>query len=365
MSKQSPLTGLHRSNGAEFAEQDGWLLPLHFGDSCREYQAVRTAAGLLDLCHRCLLRLSGPDRVSFLQGMVSNDVKGLAPGEGTYAAFLDIQGKILADARVFCAEEFFLVDLWESRREKILAHLNRYLIADDVEIADWTDQRGILSLQGPKASRLIAELLQGDQIPPRALGHRASQIAGAEVSLIRSTHTGEEGCDLLIETKDLLPVALRIAELGKKLSLGWIGTKALEVLRIESGIPRYGIDMDENNLLLETGLEQAVSFDKGCYLGQEVIERIHSRGHINRRLGGMVLEGDVPAERGDAVRAGEKEIGKVTSSAFSPVRKAVLALGYVHRDYLKAGTPVTVEVQGKNVPAVISSLPFYTPAQPS
>jgi glycine cleavage system T protein len=365
MLKESPLAEWHRRNKAQFAPEDGWLLPLHFGDSLGEYRAVRTAVGLLDLCHRSLLRLTGPDRVSFLQGMVSNDVKGLAPGEGIYAAFLDIQGKILADARVLCAEGFFLVDLWESRREKILAHLSHYLVADDVEIADLTGEQGVLSLQGPKTSPLMTELLPGGQIPLGALSHRVSQVGGAEVRVIRSPHTGEEGYDLLVETKDLLPVASRIEELGKKFSIEWIGTKALEILRIESGIPRYGIDMDESTLLLETGLEQAVSFDKGCYLGQEVVERIRSRGHVNRRLVGMVLEGDTVAERGGTVRDGEKEIGKVTSSAFSPVRKAPLALGYVHRDYLQAGTPVTVGVRGKNIPAVISSLPFYRPSQPS
>lgn len=364
MAKSSPLLEMHRNNGAEFIEEDGWVLPLYFGDSLREYRTVRSHAGLLDLCHRSLLRFTGKDRVSFLQGMVSNDVKGLAAGQGVYAAILDVHGKIMADVRVFCTDDFILLDLWEAVKEKILQHLNRYIIADDVEIADLADQYGIISLQGPKARPFLRALLPPERIPLEELDHRTSRIGDAEVRVVRSTHTGEEGYDFLIMTKDLSQVASRIQEMGKTFSLQWIGAQAQEILRIEGGIPRYGIDMDENSLLLETGLDQAVSFHKGCYLGQEVIERIRSRGHVNKRLVGMVLEGDTAAERGDTVRAGEKEIGKVTSSVMSPARKRPLAMGYVHRDYLRPGTPVTIEVQGREIPAVVSPLPFYQPSAP-
>lgn len=352
---------MHRANGAEFAEEDGWILPLRFGDPLREYQTVRSQVGMLDLCHRCLLCLTGSDRVSYLQGMVSNDVKKLTPGEGIHAAVLDVQGKILADTRILHAGESFLLELWQPLKEKILAHLSRYLVADDVEIADLTGQYGVISLQGPKALTLLKGLLPQGQFLSKELDHRTFQIGGGEVHAVRSTHTGEEGCDLLIDQKDLAAVTSRVQETGKKFSVGWIGTQAQEILRIEAGIPRYGVDMDENNLLLETGLDRAVSFQKGCYLGQEVVERVRSRGHVNKRLVGMVLEGEAP-ERGDPIRAKEREIGKITSSVFSPALKRPIALGYVHRDYTQPGTALNIDRNGKTIAGLVSALPFYRPS---
>jgi len=359
MPKQSPLQERHQANGAVFGEEDGWILPLHFGDPLREYQAVRSQVGLLDLCHRALLRFSGPDRLSYLQGMVSNDVKKPAPGEGIHAAVLDIQGRILADTRIFCLQDSFLFDLWEPLKEKILKHLNHYLIADDVEIADLTGRYGMLSVQGPMALLLLKKLLPDGAVPERELDHTVFLLGDAEIRICRSSHTGEDGYDLLVPITNLLPTVSLIEEMRDNFSLPWIGTQAQELLRVEAGIPRYGLDINEENLLLETGLDNSVSFQKGCYLGQEVVERIRSRGHVNKRLVGLLLEGSQPAERGSVIRSNEKQIGRVTSSVFSPARNLPIALGYVQREYLQPGTPVTILSNGKIIPALISALPFH------
>ncbi|MFQ5850444.1 MAG: aminomethyltransferase family protein [Candidatus Binatia bacterium] len=361
MVKDSLLAELHRTNGADFREEGGWSLPLHFGESLQEYDAVRSQVGLLDLCHRSLLRFTGPDRLSYLQGMVSNDVNGLDLGEGTYAAVLDIHGRILADIRLFCTEDCFLLDFWEPLKEKIVAHLHCYLIADEVEVTDLTEQFRTVSLQGPKSRNLLEWLLGNDRLPSKELSHAEFQTGDGSFRVIRATHTGEEGFDLMIGIKDLLPVVSRLQETGKSFSYRWVGSQAQELLRVEAGIPRYGVDIDEDNLLLETGLDHAVSFQKGCYLGQEVVERIHSRGHINKRLVGMVLEGDAAAQRGDTINGEQKQIGKVTSSILSPVLKCPLALGYVHRDYTSPETRVTIQSKGKTIPAVVTRLPFYKP----
>jgi len=363
MPKQTPLKERHQANRAVFGEEDGWIMPLHFGDPLREYQAVRSHVGLLDFCHRTLLRFAGPDRVSYLQGMVSNDVKKLAPGEGIHAAVLDIQGRILADTRIFCLRDFFLLDLREPLKEKILTHLNRYLIADDVEITDLTGRYGMLSVQGPMALLLLKELFPDGAVPERELGHAVFLLGDAEIRIARSTHTGEEGFDLLVPITNLLPTVSLIEAMRDKFSLSWIGTQAQELLRVEAGIPRYGFDMNEENLLLETGLDNSVSFQKGCYLGQEVVERIRSRGHINRKLVGLILEGDQAAQRGSVIRANEKEIGQVTSSILSPARNLPIALGYVQRDYLQPGTPVAILSNGKMIPALVSALPFHPQAK--
>lgn len=364
MSKQSLLADFHQANGAIFSEENGWLLPSRFGDPLQEYHAVRNQVGLVDLSHQSLLRFTGPDRLSYLQGMVSNDVKQLADGDGIQAAVLDIQGKILADIRVFCARDSFLLTLSEHLKEKILSHLQRYLIADDVEINDLTAQYGALSLQGPKAVRRLRELLRQDEIPLKEHCHRPFRLNDTEGMIVRSSHTGEEGYDLLLSLNELRTVVSRIQEKGKKFPIAWIGTQAQDILRIEAGIPRYGIDMSEENILLETGLDNAVSFHKGCYLGQEVIERIRSRGHVNKKLAGMILAGDNAAGPGDMIHAGEKEIGRITSSVLSPARKCPLAMGYIHRDYLQPQTRITIEHAGRKVSAEITALPFYKPAVP-
>ncbi len=358
MAKASLLQERHRQNGAEFAGDSGWILPRRFGDPAREYAAVRSGVGILDLCDRALLRFTGPDRISYLQGMLSNDVKKLAPGEGIHAAVLDVQGRILADTRLFYLEDAFLLELWEPLKEKIVAHLNRYLVADDVEIADLTGQYAVLSLQGPKSPLLLKELFPNTEPLSSDLAHRALHLDTAEVRVVRSSHTGEQGYDLFVPAQALTHAVSVIQEKGASFSLCWVGAEAQEILRIEAGIPRYGVDMSEENLLLETGLDRAVSFQKGCYLGQEVVERIRSRGHVNRKLVGLTLQGETPAPPGSPIRADGKEIGRVTSSVLSPARKHAVALGYVHRDYLEPGTGVTIESAGAMLPAIVSPLPF-------
>ena len=356
MAKRSPLLELQRQSGANVMERNNWLLPAHFGEPLNEYKAVQASVGLLDLFARSLLRFSGSDRVSFLNGMISNDVKVLAPGQGMHAAFLDIQGKILADARVFCMEEALLVDLPESCKEGIIQHLERHLVADEVTIQDLSADCSMVSLQGPRAGPLLREATSIETLPRSELQHLETSIAEHQLLLIRVTHICQEGYDLILPRSEATETILRIQEIGKKFGLSWVGTEAQEILRIEAGVPRYGLDMTEDNLLLETGLNHAVNFHKGCYLGQEIVERIHSRGHVNKRLVGLILETKEPVKSGGKVYKEDREIGRITSSAFSPRKGSALALGYVQHDFSNAGTTVTVKQDEGEISAVISSL---------
>jgi len=364
MAKTTPLIDLHRARRAVLIEDGGWILPARFGAPLEEYQAVRSAVGLFDLSNYAVLQLTGADRVPWLQGMVSNDVKQLAPGHGVYAAVLDVNGKILADLRVLCAEDSFLLLLWEPLKEKVVAHLNRYLVADDVEIQDSGERYGIISIQGPHALLLLSAIAPRQDPPVQMYGHCLLRVGEYEIRAVRSTHTGEEGFDLLMEMGNLAPVVEELERAGAALSLRWTGLQAQDILRVEAGIPRYGIDMDEDNLLLETGLDQAVSFQKGCYIGQEVIERVRSRGHVNRKLAGIVFGGKSPAHRGDKITSDGKEIGRITSSVFSPRLRHAIALGYVHRDHLLTGTSVLIERNGAQVAGTISALPFIYDTSP-
>jgi folate-binding protein YgfZ len=358
MAKESALAEAHRARGARFGERNGWVLPEHFGDSTAEYRAARESVGMFDLSHRGLLQFTGPDRAAFLQGMLSNDVKLLNPFDGQYAALLTQQGKVVADARVLCAMNSFYLDFWEFLKEKILAHLNRYLIADEVEIADRSGEYATLSLQGPRSEELLRAASGATELPRRPAAHAMIQIAGAAVCVVAAGRAGETGFDLILPRSDMAGIAQLLEERGKPLAARWAGAAAQEILRIEAGIPLYGVDFDENHLLLEVSLENAVSFSKGCYLGQEVVERIRSRGHVNKRLSGLVLEGEAPVQAGDAVVANDKAAGAVTSSVLSPLLHRPVALAYINRDFWDPGTRVVVRSAGSERPATVSALPF-------
>ena len=354
MAKQSLLAELHRRNHAVFTEQDGWLIADHFGDPSAEYRAVSAAAGLLDFAHRAMLQFTGPDRLSFLQGMLSNDLRQLKMFEGQQATLLTQQGKVVADLRVLCAMNSIYLDFWEPLKDKILAHLNRYLVADEVEINDPSEQWKMLSLQGPLAKSLLEKLLASTELPALPNSHGMFQFDGAPVCVVRADRSGYNGFDVIVQTERLEPIANRLIELGA----AWVGARAQEILRIEAGIPRYGVDFDEDNLLLEVGLDDAVSFTKGCYLGQEIVERIRSRGHVNRKLCGLVLEGPTSAASGDTLSRDGHDAGKITSSVVSIALNRPIALGYVHKDYWAEGTRLTVRHGQDAISATVIKLPF-------
>ena len=358
MAQQSSLTEMHRSNGAAFFERDGWLLPAHFGDVASEYRAVRSAVGLIDRSHRGLLQFTGPDRLAFLQGMLSNDLRVLNTFDGAYATVLTQQGKVIADVRVLCAMNSFYLDFWENLQEKILSHLNRYLIADEVEIADRSQEYATISIQGRKAEALLRQVTAPDvQFPTRRKQHSMIDIDGAAICVVNDSHSGEAGYDLICPLPAVPAIAQKLTEAGKQLSAAWVGEEAQNILRVEAGIPRYGVDFTEDNLLLEVGIDDAVSFTKGCYLGQEVVERIRSRGHVNKRLSGLLLDGETAVNAGEPIEAASKPIGTVTSSVFSPTLKRPIALGYLNKNFSLPGGEVLIKSDRPRA-ATVAPLPF-------
>lgn len=351
--KRSPLEEWHRKKGARFGP--GGAVPEDFGDAAAEYRAVRTAVGLLDRSSHALLRLTGGDRAAFLNGMVSNDVGSLAAGEGVVAAFLDIHGRILSDAAVLAAEEELLVILPAERCAAIADHLQRHIVADDVTVEERSDAWALLSLQGPAAPALLQAAFPGQPLPAQPLAHARLVADAVDCRALQVSHTGEAGFDLVAPRALAEALAARLEAAGAPHGARWVGLGALETLRIEAGIPRCGADFGAENLLLEVNLDHAVSFRKGCYLGQEIVERVRSRGHVNRKLVCLRVEGaDVPSP-GTPLRAAEKEVGRITSSCFSPLLGGPLSLGYVHRDFLRPDARLSVG--GAGAPAAIVDPP--------
>lgn len=354
---KTPLAVWQVAHGAVMIDDRGIELPERFTDPLEEYRAVRETAGLIDLGFRAQVKMTGEDRVSFLQGMISNDVKSLKPGGGCLATLLTEQGRIVADVRVYVCEQHLWLDVDVRIKEKLIETLSRFIIADDVEMEDLTEAQTVIGIQGPLSSQVLTSVGVSLALA-NEFQHDEAEIAGSPVHVVRVSDTGEEGYELLVSHELVQKVWRILLEAGSSLGLRPVGLTALTMLRIEAGIPWYGIDMDENRIVLEVGLDQAISFKKGCYLGQEVVERASARGHINRKLSGLVIQGDELPVSGDKLWHDTQEVGWVTSVARSPRLGQPIALGYVRRAQLAAGTQLRIDRQGRPMIAEVTTLPF-------
>lgn len=291
------------------------------------YRALREGAALIDLSERGKIRATGEDRVRLLHAMTTNHIEQLAPGEGCYAMLLNAQGRMLADLHVLAFEDHLLLDTEPETREKVREHLDRYIIADDVTLEDLTHELATLGVEGPQ-SRTVLEKL-GACVPEKLYG----TAAWGERIVARLSATGAEGYWII------LPRAAR-EELAAGLSAaGAVEASAedVRVVRLENGRPRYGEDLTERFIINEAQLWRALHFNKGCYLGQEIVERVRSRGQVHRRLVRLRIDTDAAPAAGAELTAEGKTAGEITSAAYSPAFNAVVALGYVRDPYARPG----------------------------
>jgi len=356
---QSPLAEDYLQLGVTLREYHGAALPLRFDDPKVEHLAVSEAGGFFDFSFRAKLAVKGSDRTSFLHNMLSNDIKRLAPGEGTYATLLDIKGHILADLRVYCADDMLIVDTDADLVAKVRQHLDRFILMDEVELEPLP--LFAIAIQGPRSHEWLQPLLGLDTALPEEFRHTTTTIAAGTVRVVRATSTGDEGYEIWAEA-EITRTLWKAADLSRLPGLAQremrpCGTEALESLRIEAGIPRYGAELDEETLPLEAGLLNALSFTKGCYPGQEIIERARSRGHVNWKLAGLIVEADVPPAPGERLVYEGRPVGEVTSAAFSPVLAKILALAYLRRETAEPGTRLTL---ASGAAAQVHRLPFLT-----
>jgi folate-binding protein YgfZ len=305
-----------------------------------DYRAITEACGLLDRSERGKLALSGADAASFLQGQVSNDVEGLASGAGCYAAFLTPKGKMLGDLRILNAGDELLLDTERVALQALFNMIRRFSIGYQVELHKRTVESGLLSLIGPDAAALAG----ADALPSEEHAHIPLPIGGIRTRAIRT----DVGVDVLCDAPDTDALRAALEEAGAVA----VGEAAAECLRVERGRPRYGIDLDDTVIPQEAGLnERAVSFTKGCYVGQETVARLFYRGKPNRQLRGLALSG--PAEPGDEVTFGGRAVGKLTSASQSP-RFGAIGLALVRRE----APPGSTVLVGGDVSAQVIELPF-------
>ena len=309
-----------------------------------DYRTVTEGCGLLDRSERGKLALVGADAATFLQGQVSNDVEGLVPGSGCYAAFLTPKGKMLGDLRILATEDELLLDTERTALQALFNMIRRFSLGYNVELHKRTLERGLLSLIGPEAPGLAGARDLGVDEHAHALID--VPWAGLPARAIRT----DVGVDLLCDASDTDALRAALEEAGA----APVGEAAAECLRVEHGRPRYGIDLDETVIPQEAGLnERAVSFTKGCYVGQETVARLYYRGKPNRQLRGLRLSG--AAEAGEELTFEGRVVGRVTSVVTSP-RFGPIALGFVRRE-APVGSTVSVGPAGE-ITAEVSELPF-------
>ena len=355
MANQLPLHAVHERLGARFGEADGHLVPLHYGAVAAEHAAVRERAGVIDRSYRGKVEATGRDRASFLQGMLSNDIKALSPGQGCGAAFLDAHGKIVSLLAVHCLDDRLVLEMDRRLVAPTLAALDRYLISERVELEDVSPREALLTVAGP-AARATVEKMAGAAIPELAPYHHTRvSVAGLDVRVVSGGETGEEEYDLWAAADG----AGRLWERAIGEGAQPVGREAWNVLRVESGVVWHGVDVDATTLLIEAPLERTYSLTKGCYIGQEVVARITYRGHVNRQIVGFLCPDARAATPGDRVLVDGKEVGRVTSAVASPTLGRGIALGVIRREHREPGTAVQLIGEGGTLPAQVAALPFY------
>jgi folate-binding protein YgfZ len=379
------LHEFHHGLNACFAELNGAEIVADYGDWLAEHAALRETAGVIDLSFRSRICLTGADRVRFLHGQVTNDVKKLRAGEGCYSAITTAKGKMESDLNIFALADELLLDFEPGLTEKISARLEKFIVADDVQIVDAAPHYGLLSVQGLKAETIIHALGLFAEIPAKPFASvKISDATLGEIYLINharldvSRSRGDEtqiknqleppyvvsynfGFDLFVPNNSLGAVADKLIAATKQIGGRAVGWTAFETARIEAGIPRFGADMDETNIPLECGIEsRAIVYNKGCYIGQEVINRIHSVGHVTRELRALRLAANLEPlpKKGDKLFHAGKEVGYVTSAVKSPALNANIALGYVRREANQIGNELTLRMAAGESPVKIVELLF-------
>ena len=358
--KRTPLYETHQALGATFAECcEGWQLVGHFTDPHQEHHAVRQSVGVVDLSHRGRLRFAGSDRSVYLHRIISNDVEGLSVGEGNYATILTNRGKIIADMKVGVFEDFIDIETNAETRSILYQELDKYLIADDVTIEDFTEHTSAVGVHGPKSAELMQEIYGLDVGTLPEYHNVVHEIDGRRIICARANETGEAGYNLCTASESIEWLWDTILTKGRAVGAAPIGLTALNSLRIEAGIPLYGAELSDSIFPGEAELEQAISFEKGCYIGQEIVARMKYRGHPNRLLRGFEIASDVPPQSGDRLFDGDKEIGWMTSAVVSPTLEKTIGMGYIRVAFTDEGSQVEVETTGSRMNATVRLLPLY------
>jgi aminomethyltransferase len=336
---QTPLAELHRGSGATIATWFGCSLPDHWIDPLIEQNFALKNVALIDKNYRAYVRFTGPDRVRYLNAILTNNIKDLSSGQGNVSLLLSPQGHILAEIETYAQTDSLFCVSYAMIRERLVEWLDKYIIMDDVTLSDETQRYGTLALEGPKAVEAALELTGIDLSTFDELQRRETEIASIPCWLVKRSPGGVASCELLTEREKLEGLWKVLSESVKKHRGGPIGYAALSALRLVQGIPWFGYDFGEKQIPHEAGLQDShISYTKGCYTGQEIVERVRSRGQVNRQRVDLIFDSKVAPSTGETLTAGGKNAGFVTRAGVPAFFSHSIGMGYVHREFATLNT---------------------------
>jgi folate-binding protein YgfZ len=334
------LSELHRKNGAKMGVWFGCELPDNFGEWQAEYRALRETAGLLDKNYRSYLEFTGPDRARYLNAILTNDIKGLKENHGTCSLFLSPQGHIQAEIETYAQSETLLCISYAMIRERLIPAMDKYIIMDDVTLTDRTETYATLALEGPEATRVAMELSGIELGDMDELELLETKVDGIRCRIGKRSPGGIPSAEFLVERTKVEELWSILEAAVGQVGGRPVGYKALSTVRLEMGIPWFGYDFGEKQIPHEAGLQDShISYTKGCYTGQEIVERVRSRGHVNRVRVSLQFAAAVnQPEANSPLLWDGKEVGYVTRSAFSPAMNGWIGMGYLRREKSTVGS---------------------------
>ena len=359
--KQLRLRDQHAEKGAVFTEAGGWEVPAHYGNAAAEHDAVRLGAGIADLSHRGTLRVTGEDRIKWLQGIISNDILPLSPGHGVYSSLLTHKGKMLSYFRVFVLPDSVLVEDVGEIGDTTFQALRKFLLyGTKAKMENLGQSWSLLLVSGPQTPDVIRAAFGCDVASLKPLQLLTHEVSGQPVTFIRSEETGEMDIEVLVPGEAAGAVWERLWVAGQLMGLTAFGAEAREALRLEAGLPKAGTELTEAIVPPEANLEgKAFSLNKGCYPGQEVVARMDTYGSVRRRMVTLLLETPIVPPQGAKVFSGDREVGWISSAAHSPAFAGTIALAFPLRDFSTPGTTLAVEVEGQRHGATVRAMPLY------
>jgi folate-binding protein YgfZ len=357
MPLETPLLALHESAGATIGEYFGTRLPGRFGEFAAEYAALRRGVALVDTNFCATFSFAGPDRHRYLNALLTSNVRDLRPGQGAVGLLLTPQGHILAEVETFAREDSILTSSHAMVRERTFSTFDKFIIMDDVTIEDVTLLTGTLDLVGPRAATLLSELGVGNFTNMPLLSHEEVKLGQLPCRIVRREIAGDPAATLIVPREHLANLWRELSARVRAFDGSPTGMEALNSMRLELGTPWFGSDYGDKQIPHEAGLEHShINYEKGCYTGQEIVERVRSRGHVNRRLTELQFSNTVGPPPGTNLVRDGNEAGGVTSTGYSPRLGRAIGLGYVRRDQSAIGT----RMDASGIPAEVIAPPLLT-----
>jgi folate-binding protein YgfZ len=336
---ETPLASLHKSAGATMGTWFGCVLPDYWTGPRTEQDFARKTVALIDKNYHAYLSFTGPDRVRYLNAILTNDIKTLPAGQGNVSLLLNPQGHILAEIETYALPESLFCVSYAMIRERLIEVVDKYIIMDDVTLTDESQRFGTLAIEGPRTPAVAQAIAGIDLSALVELGHVETTVASIPCWITKRSPGGVAGCEFLVEREKLANLWGVLSESVKKHGGGPMGYAALSAQRLAQGVPWFGYDFGEKQIPHEAGLQDShISYTKGCYTGQEIVERVRSRGQVNRRRVDLIFNGAGVPATGETLSVDGKEVGSVTRAAVPSFLSYAIGMGYARKDHNALGS---------------------------